>query len=65
MSLAYVVGEFLDPAGEACGVRLQPILGVPFMGEPAVVDAHILIASLLPALLHHNVSHLHVELLAV
>lgn len=59
----HIIGQLLDPSRESPGVSLEAALGVPIVGGPAVVQAHILVSSLLPALLHHHVCHLHVQLL--
>lgn len=59
----HIVGQFLNPSRESCGVCLQAALGVPLVGRPAVVDADVLITGLLPALLHHHICHLHVQTL--
>lgn len=47
------------------GVRLQPPLFISQPGHPAVVYNYILIAQLLPAILHQPVSHVSEQILPV
>lgn len=64
LCVTHIIGQLLDPSRESPGVSLQAALGVPIVGGPAVIQAHILVSGLLPALLHHHVCHLHVQALA-
>lgn len=64
LGATHIIGQLLDPSRESPGVSLEAALGVPIVGGPAVVQAHVLVPGLLPALLHHHVCHLHVEPLA-
>lgn len=59
----HIVSEFLDASWESFGVCLQAAFGITLVREPAVIDADVLVTSLLPALLHHHICHLHVETL--
>ena len=55
----YVVGEMLHSAREARRVGLQSSLVVAGVGQPAVVDRHVLVASRHEAVGRHPVSHHH------
>lgn len=59
----HVVGQFLDAPWKSFGVCLQAAFGIALTGGPAVINADILITGVFPALLHHHICHLHVQLL--
>lgn len=55
--LTYIVSQMFDSVGEPFLVRLQHPILIALVRHPAVVDVHVLVASVPVALGNHQVGH--------